>query len=214
MTKAPDCKSKLTGWLCSFTLTWIPALDSKLVGWLCSFTLTWIPALDQSTGLWLKAYCMTVFIHFNMNPSSWPKHRTVTQSWLDDCVHSLQCESKSWLDICYSKLAGWLCSFSSTWSPAVKWSIVNLGFGCVTTLTPATTLSLCLSLVMCCILMWGLSSAMISSFCNSIHPPEMEISFWKIMCAWVMKLKQSHTHSPRTLWNAFVSEWLYILGDP
>ena len=136
MTKAPDCKSKLTGWLCSFTLTWIPALDSKLVGWLCSFTLTWIPALDQSTGLWLKAYCMTVFIHFNMNPSSWPKHRTVTQSWLDDCVHSLQCESKSWLDICYSKLVGWLCSFTSVWIPKLigymllkaGWMIVFIQF--------------------------------------------------------------------------------------
>ena len=31
------------------------------------------------------------------------------------------------------------------------------------------------NVVMCCIVMWALSSA-ISSLCNSIHPPEMEIN--------------------------------------
>ena len=47
---------------------------------------------------------------------------------------------------------------------------------CHNTLTPARTPRFCSNVIRCCIVKWGLSSAMISSLRNSIHPPEVEIN--------------------------------------
>ena len=46
---------------------------------------------------------------------------------------------------------------------------------CYNTLTPARTQRLHLNDVMRCIVTWGISSTMISSLANSMHPPEIEI---------------------------------------
>ena len=64
--------------------------------------------------------------------------------------------------------------------------------------TPERTPRLHQNIVVCCRVMWGLSSATISSLHNCIHPPEMEINPLKTAygctCVGVRK-KQPHTQS-------------------
>ena len=58
---------------------------------------------------------------------------------------------------------------------------------------------------------WGLSSAMISSLRNSIHPPEMEKHPPKMArgCPHNRLINNSHTCNLLTLWNAFVNVQLH-----
>ena len=65
-------------------------------------------------------------------------------------------------------------------------------------MTPARTPRLHSNVVMHCIVMWGLSSAMISSLRNGIHNPEMEMNPLKMACHCPRggAIKNGHTHSP------------------
>ena len=68
---------------------------------------------------------------------------------------------------------------------------------CHTTLTPAWTPRPHYNGVMRCIVMWGLSSAMLSCYHNSSHPPEMEMNPPKMACGCpcgeVIKKKVTHS---------------------
>ena len=66
------------------------------------------------------------------------------------------------------------------------------------------------SVVMRCIIMQGLSSAVISSSCDSIHPPELEINPLKTARGCPHGRVIENTRSPLTLWNAFVNVQLHI----
>ena len=67
--------------------------------------------------------------------------------------------------------------FSPRVSPSPPWPGL-----CHNTVTSARTQSLHYNIGTCCIVMWGLSSALISSLYNSIHPPEMEMNPPKAAC--------------------------------
>ena len=73
--------------------------------------------------------------------------------------------------------------------------------------------------VMHCRVMWGLSSAVISSLHNSIHPPEMEMSsseddVW--LPAWQSNTTQTHTQpsQPLAVVHLLTCNCYYIPGDP
>ena len=53
---------------------------------------------------------------------------------------------------------------------------------CHNTVTSARTQRLHYNIGTCCIVMWGISSALISSLHNSIHPPQMEMNPPKAAC--------------------------------
>ena len=74
----------------------------------------------------------------------------------------------------------------------------SLGWSCVTTVTPARTPRLHYNVVMCCLVMWGLFSAMTSSLRNSSDPPQlMETNPPNTACGCpchrVIKKKITHT---------------------
>ena len=71
---------------------------------------------------------------------------------------------------------------------------------CHKTVTP-TTPRLQQNLVMCCIVVKGLSSAMISSLRNSVHPPKMEINAlkmaWGCPCGVLIWVPSPHPTPPK-----------------
>ena len=72
------------------------------------------------------------------------------------------------------------------------------------------------SVVMRCILNWGLFSAMISSSHNKQHPPSRNGGKFSEDGVWLAMWrgnKNDHIRSPPTLWNAFVSVQWHTLGD-
>ena len=78
------------------------------------------------------------------------------------------------------------------------WRILALDWAVTTHLTPARTSRLHYNVVMCCIVMWGLSSAVINTLRNSIHPPDMEGPLKMVCCCpcdGLMKKGHTDTHT-------------------
>ena len=119
---------------------------------------------------------------------------------------------KQWLTVCHS----FTLETGSSWRANLAWA-ASQHTG-TSKSTKAT--SKCYALHSNCIVMWGLSSAIISSLHNSIHHPEMEMNPPEMACGCphdIVIIKNGHTHNPLTQWNVFVSVqlriYIYILGE-
>ena len=66
-----------------------------------------------------------------------------------------------------------------------------------------------------CIVLWGLSSAMISSLHNSLYPPEMDKNPLMMVCGGTCGglLKDDHTCNRLILQHAFVNVLWHVLAD-
>ena len=112
---------------------------------------------------------------------------------------------KQWLTVCHS----FTLETGSSWRANLAWA-ASQHTG-TSKSTKAT--SKCYALHSNCIVMWGLSSAIISSLHNSIHHPEMEMNPPEMACGCphgIVIIKNGHTHNPLTQWNVFVSVQLRI----